>query len=514
MAIGARGATVPAEIGAIVPADGRGRPEGAQRREGDAGRPPRRDRPTRPRFDPPPELPQRPRPKRLKPGKAHRTAILADLPEEHRPIAEKALSGGIPGVRQAVNEQNASLRAEGKPEVPAAGLLKIAEELLPRLRVAEWLDRADAAKQDLAELDLRDLRSVVAAGEDPAVARDEATRAIAAELKEALAAKQETAIAEWLEDIQAALGVGRVIRALKLSAEPPKAGVRFPPEVGARLVAATIASLTADATADRWAAILEAVAFSPIRAAVTPAEAPAQVSPELTTTITRLAPLVPQIAALFGITPAPGAQTPKPLRPTRKSDPKKAGGSDRAGSTPSKAASPKPRPDAPAQEAPAADPAPAASEPEAATTEPEIATTEPEALATGEPEAATTEPEVATTEPEALAAEPEAATDRARSRHHRARGCDHRAEARHRRARGCDQRARSRTSQPSPKSPPPSPRHSPPASPRLRRPTTMPRRSAPRRSPGCPPGLGGRTRTPTIGPCPTSSCTRRAAASP
>ena len=109
-----------------------------------------------------PELPQRPRPKRLKPGKAHRTAVLAGCPRRSAPIAEKAFSGGIPAVRQAVNEQNAALRAEGKDEVPAAGLLKMAEELLPQLRVAEWLDRADAAKADLADLDLRDLRSVVA----------------------------------------------------------------------------------------------------------------------------------------------------------------------------------------------------------------------------------------------------------------------------------------------------------------------------------------------------------------
>ena len=57
--------------------------------------------------------------------------MLADLPEEQRPVAERALQGGIPAVRQAVNEQNVRLKAEGKPEVPAAGLLSMAEQLLP-----------------------------------------------------------------------------------------------------------------------------------------------------------------------------------------------------------------------------------------------------------------------------------------------------------------------------------------------------------------------------------------------
>ena len=125
--------------------------------------------------------------------------------------------------------------AEGKEEIPAAGLLAIAEQLLPKLRVAEWLDRADAAMADLDELDLRDLRSVVAAGEDPMVARDETTREIAAELKEALVTKQEKELTLWFGDIDAAIGVGRVVRALKLSSQPPKAGVRFPAELAAKL---------------------------------------------------------------------------------------------------------------------------------------------------------------------------------------------------------------------------------------------------------------------------------------
>jgi len=155
------------------------------RREGEQ-RPPRSSEPRKPRFQAPPELPQRPKPKRLKPGRAHRNAVLADLPEAQRPVAERALQGGLPAVRQAVNEQNQQLRAEGKEEIPAAGLLSMAEQLLPQLRVAEWLDRADAALGDVEELDLRDLRSVVAASDDPMVARDESTRELAVRLKEAL----------------------------------------------------------------------------------------------------------------------------------------------------------------------------------------------------------------------------------------------------------------------------------------------------------------------------------------
>lgn len=274
-------------------------------------------RPRRPFFEAPPELPQRPKLKRLKTGRARIDVVLADLPEAQRAIAERVLSGGIPAVRAAVAEQNAQAVKEGKEKVPAEGIVTLAENLLPRLRVAEWHDRAEAAKAMVDELDLRDLRSVVVAAADPVVARDETTRVLAEELKTALARRQEEETKNWLEDVQAATSVGRVVRALKLSSQPPKAGVRFPPELATQLSALATSSLTADAPADRWIALLEAVAFSPVRSTVAPA-APAQiVTDELKATVQRLAVLIPQIAVLYGITADPKSPTPRPLRPTR-----------------------------------------------------------------------------------------------------------------------------------------------------------------------------------------------------
>jgi hypothetical protein len=274
-------------------------------------------------FTPPPELPQRPKAKRLKPGRRHRTEVLASLPEAQRPIAERVLQGGIPAVRTAVAEQNKVLAAEGKEVIPADGLVSMAENLLPKLRVAEWLDRADAAVADIEHLDLRDLRSVVTSGDDPAIARDESTRAIAVRLKAGLAARQEADMLDWLTDIDAAIGVGRTVRALKLSSQPPKAGSPFPAELAGRLAQAASAALEADAPADRWIALLEAAAFSPVRTQLSAPAVPAAVTPELTATVTRLAPALPKIAALFQIAVAPGAAMPRPLRPTRPVEKKK-----------------------------------------------------------------------------------------------------------------------------------------------------------------------------------------------
>ena len=304
---------------------GRGRDGDKPKREGgrDGDKRERTERPKRPHFEAPPEVPQRPKPKRLRPGKASTQEVLAAVPEEQRPIAELALQG-MSAVRNRVKEENAKLKADGKPEMPEASITKMAEEMLPKLRVADWLDRAEAAQRQMQHLDLRDLRSVVAASDDSMVARDESTRAIAEELKASLVTKQTEEMAHWLEDVDAALTVGRVIRALRLSSQPPKAGVMFPPQLAKRLGEAATASLLPEDSGDRWSAVLEAAAFSPVRALVMPTVPPTTITDDLKKTVLRLGPLLPQIASLIGVEVPKDAKRPKPLRPTSRKDQKKA----------------------------------------------------------------------------------------------------------------------------------------------------------------------------------------------
>ena len=297
---------------------GEGRPrgerrDGDKRREGGEGR---SERPRRPFFETPPELPQRPKPKRIKPKRANVDAVLAELPEAQRAIAEKVLNGGVPAVRAAIEEQNKKAVAEGREKVPAEGLLQIAENLLPRLRVAEWRDRALSAETIIEDVDVRDLRSIVVTA-DQLVAIDEPTRALVAKMKQALVVRQETEIRHWLEDIEAATKVGRVVRALRLSSQPPKAGVPFPAGLATQLVDATVLGLTVDAPAERWITLLEAAAFSPVHAKVLPPAIPAVVSEDLLKTIVRLGPLMPQLAALFGVAVDPKARAPRPLQQPR-----------------------------------------------------------------------------------------------------------------------------------------------------------------------------------------------------
>ncbi|HVM06626.1 MAG TPA: hypothetical protein VM242_15820, partial [Acidimicrobiales bacterium] len=183
-----------------------GRPEG--------GRPDGRER----RPAPQPAEQAAPKAKRLSPANVHRAATVASLPPEQQPIAEHLLRGGIPAVRQAVETQNARLREEGQPEVKAAALVALAEQLLPQLKAAEWRDRAEAAAKIVDDVSLRDLRSVVAGAD---AARDDEGRLLAGTLRQALERRVNEQRERWVNDITGALEEGRLVRALRLSAHPP-----------------------------------------------------------------------------------------------------------------------------------------------------------------------------------------------------------------------------------------------------------------------------------------------------
>jgi len=296
--------------------DGRGRPGPDEKGSREARHPReeggRHERPareaTKGRSDrgdrrPPPD--ERPRPKRLRPRRTHRRAVVDTLEVHERPIADELLKGGIPAMRQAVEKQNAQARAEGRPEVDPTQLEGLAERLLPRLRAAEWRDRADAALADIEELDLRDLRTVVVAAD--LAARDEEARALATQLREGLNRRIEGDQAAWLAEMAQLLADGRVVRALRVSSRPPKAGAPLPTDLAARLIEGANASLTADTGADRWVTVLDALSLSPVHARVTPASVPAEPSDELKKAVAAVGDRVPLVAAALGIEPAPAA---------------------------------------------------------------------------------------------------------------------------------------------------------------------------------------------------------------
>jgi hypothetical protein len=319
---------------------GRGERTGSER-SGDGQRSGGGDR-SRPRKPAPPTE-SRPKPKRLRARREHRDAAMATLPEEQKAVAEQVLRGGLPAVRKAIDEQNVQLQKENRPTIKPDSIVVLAEELLPRLREAEWLDRADAALSGVDELDLRDLRSVVT-GADTA-ARSAEARQLAETLREAVTKRVEQTHAAWLAELAEALRDERTVRALRMSSRPPKAGSPLPPDLAQKLAEAAGAALTTETGSERYALVVDALAFSPVREQATPLGVPEKPSDELVATIRKLSSRVPQVAARFGITPE-AAPAKRPVPPPPATTPPTAG----APSTPP-AARPIPPPPTPPQSA-------------------------------------------------------------------------------------------------------------------------------------------------------------------
>ncbi|HET6792997.1 MAG TPA: hypothetical protein VFH45_01060, partial [Acidimicrobiales bacterium] len=337
-----------------APGDGRGdgRATGTRRPGAGGGE---RTRPPRP------EAPARPAPKRLTPGTKHRDAMLEELPVEQRPVAEQLVRGGIPAVRQAIAAEGEKAKAEGRPPINPEPLIAMAETLLPTVKAAVWRDRAEAATQIIDDVGLRDLRSVVAGAD---AARDEEGRALARTLREALERRLDEQRQSWIKDITTNLDEGRVVRALRLSARPPDAAIRFPAELAMKLAETAGAAMTADTPPDRWLALLDAVSASPVRRSVKPAALPSEQTEELMQGARQLAGRVPAVAPMLGLTmpPPPG---PAPTAARRPAPPRQA---------PRRERPPAPKQEsAPASEAPPAEPPPASDEaPVAPAPEPEV----------------------------------------------------------------------------------------------------------------------------------------------
>lgn len=265
----------------------------------------------------------RPRTPGLRAKRVHRQAALEALPSEQRPLAREVLKGGVPGVRRSIDRMNAKAAKEKLPQIKSEPVLALAEQLAPVMKAAEWHDRADAALAGIAKVDLRDIRSVIAAADR--AARDDETRALAESLRAGLTQRLEVDHRKWLDELAGTIGEGRTVRALRISSRPVKPGSPLPPDMAERLANMAAADLNPTANQQRWATVVDSVAVSPVRTQVVPEGIPERPSDDLVATIRRLADRVPQIATLFGIEPAPATQTrlrppPPPPKPAADGD--------------------------------------------------------------------------------------------------------------------------------------------------------------------------------------------------
>ena len=294
------------------PEGGRGRDAGSAR-DGDRG-----DRSDRRRSGPArtgaQEAPARGRTRRPAPSTTYRNAALATLKPEQLPVAEQLLRGGIPAVRQAIEEQNARAHAEGRPEVTPGPLLALAEELRPVVNLATWKDRASVARNAGKDVPLRELRSIVASAST--VSLDEEGTEMATALRNALDERVTALRTRWIERITTSLDEGRVLDALRASVKPPEPATRIPAELAVRLADAAGTAIRAEAPVEEWVALLEVVVDTPVRRSVKPAGIPAGADESVLALARKASGYVPELARLLGIPipPPPGPRRPVAAR--------------------------------------------------------------------------------------------------------------------------------------------------------------------------------------------------------
>lgn len=294
----------------------RDRPAGDGGRPDRPARPPRAERPDRPDRPERPSRPARPertdRPKRLSAGRANRDALIDSLNPEHRVIADQLFRGGIPAVRQAIIDQNAARRAAGEPEVPGAALLALAEDLLPKTRSADWCDRAEAALAAGSATGMRDLRALVTQADS--VAKDDASRAMSARLRDAMNGRVEGDRTAWTTEITDAIAAGKLVRALRLTTKAPDPAAKLAADVQAHLIAQTNQALSPTASSDLWAALIGAAAEAPFRRDIVPVGMPADASETLKETAAQASNRIPALLKVLGLTmpPPPRRMTPPP----------------------------------------------------------------------------------------------------------------------------------------------------------------------------------------------------------
>lgn len=232
---------------------------------------------------------------------------------EHRPIVERLAAGGMPAVRKAVADEQERARAEGRPSLSGEAIVALAEGLLPDVKAALWLDRAEAAVAHLDQLSLRDLRATVVT----ATARDDSGRELARQLREALDHRIAKLRSDWEQRLEQALTGGRVLQALRLSAEPPDSTARFPAALIEGLATQAGAAMRGDLSPDRWLALLDAAAACPVRRQIKPAGIPDDPSGEVVRRARLAAGRIPALAPMLGMTMPPPPQPLAGGRPAR-----------------------------------------------------------------------------------------------------------------------------------------------------------------------------------------------------
>jgi hypothetical protein len=241
----------------------------------------------------------------------HRNALLATLSPEQLPVAEELIRGGVPGVRAAIGEQNKNAVAQGRPTVDAVVIERIADDLVGKVNLAVWKDRAAGAQSMGRSLRLRDLRAVVTAAKT--VNLDDEGRALQKELQDNLKSRLDHLRTQWNEKLDKAVTDNDPAVALELVARPPDMSARVSAEMATKVVAMVSAALSADQSPEKWKNLVELAVNTSIRRNIKPSGIPQ--SEDCQAVAIHNAGAIPELAKLLGMkVPPPPPPAKRPVR--------------------------------------------------------------------------------------------------------------------------------------------------------------------------------------------------------
>jgi hypothetical protein len=234
-------------------------------------------------------------------------------------ILQRLLRGGLAGVRLAIEKQNRQAREKGEPELLEEPVLKIAEELLPQLKRAQFLDQAKEIMESKSK-DLKKISRVI----NSAVILEESDKEVLTALREYFEHVLKDAEEAYLREINELLDVNKTEEALIKSSNPPYRTLKFPVALSEKLAQACLTQLNQLLdNPDKWLNFLQKVSLSPVKRLVRPQQVPVFQDPSQQKMAVALSSQIPNLVKLLGL-----KIPPPPVRKRVASNPVQTGSND------------------------------------------------------------------------------------------------------------------------------------------------------------------------------------------
>lgn len=242
----------------------------------------------------------------------HVKELLDSLDSARQAIVQRLVRGGMAAVREAIEKQNKIAREKGEPELLEEPVIKLAEELVPQVKRAQFRDQA----QEILEKGLKDLKRIIRTI-NTATVLDDSDKELLTTLREYFDKVLKEAEADYFKDIESLLSEGKVEQALEKSIKPPYPTIKFSAELSEKLAVKATEALEAKLEdPDSWLKLLHTISLTPVKRLVRPERIPQFKTPDQHKIAIGLSSQIPNLIKHLGlkIPPPPGPKLQMPSK--------------------------------------------------------------------------------------------------------------------------------------------------------------------------------------------------------